>query len=497
MLLEKIKYNLQNNGDSICAKNEDEKYTYSKMYSNVRKIYKYLLDNNIQDKVVCYGKKSPKMVATFLACSFAGLTYVPIDINIPQNRVEYILENVKSNLIFNYSNNELNKKYKEITIDSENLNNILNEKEDIDLEIKLMKEDIYYILYTSGSTGNPKGVQVSYSNLECFIDWYTNDIGAEKINVLNQVSFSFDLSQADIYFSLYTGSTLNILNKSSILELDKIYNFMKDSNMNFMLTTPSFAEVLLSDKKFSEELIPSIKKIYFCGEILQLKTIQKLKTRFPNIIIKNTYGPTECTIAITSIEVQNIEEDNVPIGYVMPGVKVYIVDENLQKIDNENIGEILITGNCVAKGYVGISSKNFISYNGVNGYLTGDLGFIKDNKLYYVGRKDSQIKYKGYRIELNDITSNIYLLDYVKKAITIANKNNEGIVAGIISFVMTNNNCTEDIQKIKLDLKKVLPKYMIPKIKLVDEFILNQNGKVDIKKMEEKYCGRKNNANSI
>ena len=153
--------------------------------------------------------------------------------------------------------------------------------------------------------------------------------------------------------------------------------------------------------------------------------------RFDNIKIINCYGPTECTFAVTSYDIikriQNAED--IPVGVPKKDVRIYIVDEEKNSIRDGEIGEILIIGESVADGYLGnITNNSFIQYNGEKAYLTGDLGYIKNGILYYKARKDKQIKFKGYRIELTDIENNLQELDYIDRAIAIANKNKENKV---------------------------------------------------------------------
>ena len=223
-------------------------------------------------------------------------------------------------------------------------------------------------------------------------------------------------------------------------------------------------------------------KIIFCGEKLQNKTVEKLYSRFENLQIINSYGPTECTFAVTSVEVPRDYKNDIPAGRPKKDVEIYVVDENLKELKETEIGEILITGKSVAKGYIKKVERNpFISYKEEKAYLTGDLGYLKNGDLYYIQRKDKQIKYKGYRIELADIENNIQKLKYVEKAVVVAKKDIQGKVKNIIAFVKTS----EDIDKITIELKKTLPEYMIPIIRIVDSFPINSNGKCDEKKLLE------------
>lgn len=265
-----------------------------------------------------------------------------------------------------------------------------------------------------------------------------------------------------------------------MLDYDKVFKELRKSNVTLAVMTPSYADLLLLDKSFNQELMPELKKIIFCGEKLQNKTVEKIYKRFDKIKIINTYGPTECTFAVTSYEIpRNIKVD-ISVGKPKSDVAIYVVDKNLKEI--EGIGEILIAGKSVASGYLGnVENKSFIIFKGEQAYLTGDLGYIKNGLLYYVQRKDKQVKYKGYRIELSDIENNLKKLEYIEKVVVVAKKNIDRKVTNIIAFVKTE----KDADVIKEDLKKKLPEYMIPKIKIVNSFPINSNGKCDEKKLLE------------
>ena len=251
--------------------------------------------------------------------------------------------------------------------------------------------------------------------------------------------------------------------------------------------------MLLIDKKFGEEILPNLKTIIFCGETLLKTTIQKLYKRFTDIKIINCYGPTECTFAVTSIEItpEILEQENVPIGKPKTNVEIKILDENRRSLPDNQVGEILILGDSVAKGYLGeAKEQTFIDYNGKRAYLTGDLGYWSNGNLYYKCRKDKQIKYKGYRIELSDIEKNLYDLNYFEKVKVIEKISEENKVIKLIAFVKLKNNINKTEIEIKKELASRLPEYMRPSIKILEEFPINNNGKTDIAKLRGIVNGR-------
>ena len=482
MILDEFLSIFKNKRENVAYVIGSKSYTYADLYKYVCNIYSFLLKQNKEKKpVIVYGHKEVFMKATFLACSYAGMAYVPIDNSMPGKRVKEIIEQVEHELIIGDTENGISKKEIENIMKQENYNEIK--------KIYMRPEDIYYIIFTSGSTGKPKGVKVSYNNLNSCVNWLKDITNAKDEIILNQANFSFDLSVADFYLSLITGSTHYILENTSKLDFEVVFEQLQKSNITIAVMTPSFADLLLLDKSFCKEKIPLLKKIIFCGEKLQISTAKKLFTRFENLEIINCYGPTECTFAVTSIgfKKNDLDEKEISVGIPKNDVKIHIVDKDLKVLPDNRKGEILITGKSVAQGYLGNVRKNtFIKYNGEDGYLTGDLGFIKDGLLYCSGRKDKQIKYKGYRIELSDIKKNLEHLEYIEKAVVLPKKNEDGKVLNIIAFVKvkTSSNNTNEI---KQDLKQKLPDYMIPKIKIINEFPINNNGKCDEKKLLEEY----------
>ena len=419
------------------------------------------------------------MKATMLACSFAGITYIPIDESMPEERLRQIINQIDPGLIIGRN------------IDKQEIYKIMVQDNFKEIEkVNLKPEDIYYIIFTSGSTGVPKGVKVTYKNLDSCINWLKEIIGTKKGVIINQANFSFDLSVADFYLSLVCESEHFIINDISGLDFKEIFKQLNNSKADSMVLTPSFADLLLLDQAFCQSLMPNLHTILFCGERLTKSTIYKLYERFPNLRIINSYGPTECTFAVTSIKIEKnlLEDDIIPVGVAKKDVDIYVVDDKLKKLPEGKIGEIMITGESVADGYVRENlEKSFFMYNGKKAFLTGDLGFMRKNVLYYEARKDNQIKYKGYRIELEDIEKNLLDLAYVEGAVVVVKKNSDGKIIRLVAFVTLKAQERKTEMDIKEDLLEKIPEYMCPKIKVISNFPLNQNGKCDKKRLMEEY----------
>ncbi len=480
-MLNKIIDNLINYPEDECYEISRKKYKNRDLYKYVCNIYHYLLDNNKSRKsVIVCGHKDIYMIASFLACSCAGMTYVPIDVSIPEQRKESIIKQIDPEII-------IDKSIKKIMTND-------NYNENIDIYMK--DNDIYYIIFTSGSTGEPKGVQITYSNLKSCMKWVQSICPINKGVILNQANYSFDLSVADLYLPLLTRSKHYVIEREIQKDYNLLFKELKNSNSNLAVFTPSFLDMLLVDKSFDKKLLPNLSTILLCGERLTEKTVDKVLERFPDLNLINSYGPTECTFAVTSIRI--IDSTDISIGVPKDDVKIYIVDEASKELNDGEIGEILITGDSVGNGYLNNNSNNnpnnnFTMYKGQKGYHTGDLGYRKNGKYYCIGRKDTQIKFKGYRIELAEIEKVIDNLEYVDKSVIETIKNDEGRIKRIVAFIKLKNMEGISVKNIKNKLENVLPDYMIPTIRTIKEIPLTANGKIDSKKLLEEYNNERTN----
>lgn len=442
--------------------------------------------------VAVYGHKQSYMVAAFLACVKSGRGYCPIDCSVPESRVADILSCLDSPVVL--APGELEIKTDKRVISLEELKMIGKGEKDIPLS-PVEGEDTFYIIFTSGSTGKPKGVQITADCLNCYLDWSMTlgNAPEEKQGLvfLNQAPFSFDLSVMDLYTCLASGGTLWCLEKEIQGDYGRLFDSLYDSHAGIWVSTPSFADICLADPRFTQDWMPELKVFLFCGETLTNRTGKKLKERFPNAVIMNTYGPTESTVAVTEVEVTKELLDTcapLPVGKAKPGTWLEIWDSEGHKLPEGEEGEIIILGNTVSTGYYqrpDLTEKVFFTEEDgervVRGYRTGDSGYMKDGMLFYCGRIDLQIKLHGYRIELEDIENNLRKLPGVSHAVVIPNQKG-GKVKSLTAFVAAAEKERQDARQLREDLGKYLPVYMIPKkIIFMSQIPLTNNGKADRK----------------
>lgn len=527
----------------------EDAISYGTLWEYSERLAAWLLEHADEDRtpVAVYGHKHPWMLVCFLACVKSGRAYCPIDISVPDARVEATLAALPSKYVL--ATEELHADAGEkqvlglsvlerILLDAQDLSNnaeravsaaseekgdTVLKAEDERLPAAVSEEnwvhgnETYYIIFTSGSTGTPKGVQITADCLNYYLDWSTglgSSPEAKQGQVfLNQAPFSFDLSVMDLYTSLASGGTLYCLEKSVQGDYRALLQGLAASKAQVWVSTPSFADVCLSDKNFGQELLPELEVFLFCGETLTNKTARKLQERFPGAKVINTYGPTESTVAVTDVLVTQelaTQEEPLPVGSPKPGTRIEIWDEDGAALPEGEKGEIIILGDTVSTGYYGradLTEKSFfVSGDGTRGYHTGDKGYMKNGMLYYCGRIDLQIKLHGYRIELEDVESNISKLPQVEHAVVVPGMRG-GKVSSLTAYIVKrvteadgesdsgeeSTNTADETAKLRSDLKQFLPDYMIPKkIVFVDELPMTNNGKVDRKRLaQEGVSGRK------
>ncbi|WP_335938640.1 D-alanine--poly(phosphoribitol) ligase subunit DltA [Fusobacterium polymorphum] len=481
-LLEKLE--TYKNSGKIALKSGEDELSYKELWEYSDSLADYLLKNlNKKEPLVVYGHKNPFMIVCFLACVKSGHTYCPVDTSISPERLNDIVNTVKPEIILSCTNKNIDG-FNTLTI-----NDIIRLSKEIktnfDKNNYVKEQDIFYIIFTSGSTGTPKGVEISYQSLNNFIKWISTldtERNEQKL-YLNQAPFSFDLSVMDLYLSLYNEGKLILIEKEIQSDYSKLFDRLKNNLINTWVSTPSFVDICLASEEFNDKLLPSLDTFLFCGEILTKKTAEMLLHNFPKAKVYNTYGPTESTVAVTSVEItQDIinKYNSLPVGKPKKGTEILIDKE-----------EMVIVGDTVSNGYFSnpiLTDEKFSIINSQRAYRTGDKGFFLDELLFYSGRIDNQIKLNGYRIELEDIENNMMRVNGVSK-VAVLPKYEEGKVKYLIAYCMYTKEILgklKAIADIKEELKQYIPSYMIPKkIIFIEKIPTNNNGKIDRKKLME------------
>lgn len=455
--------------------------------------------------VAVFLEKGKEVVVSFLGVACCGSFYTPIDVDMPIPRVKKILEvlnpqiiittNVLKPLIADFGY------YGETIIYEEVIPKYDDQKVIQNIADKIIDTDLLYVLFTSGSTGIPKGVSICHRSVIDYIDWVSETFEiTEEDSFGNQAPFYFDNSILDIYTSLKTGATLYIIPPKLFFQPVSLLEFIKNNNISTIFWVPSALIVVAKLKALSKiDLSDTLKRVLFCGEVMPNKQLNIWRTYLPNAIYANLYGPTEITDACTYYIVNRCFSDDepLPIGIPMRNTDIMILNDQNELIhenDTESIGELCVRGTSLALGYYNNPQKTVEVFvqNPFNNaipekiYRTGDL--VKYNEfgeIMYLSRKDFQIKHKGHRIELGEIETAVSSIEGISMNCCLYDEEQQKIVL----FIDENY----DRKYVKEKIETLVPEYMIPgKIIYLKEMPINANGKIDRIQLRRDFIDRNN-----
>lgn len=353
-------------------------------------------------------------------------------------------------------------------------------------------DPLFYVLSTSGSTGQPKGVQIGCGNFGAFFGWYhpvMQAAGAEDEGHLNHARLSFDMGLLDFFTCFALGKPL--------IMLPHEYNALPRLNLNMMVSepdvslssgfsTPSFLEIMCNDPRFNAETLPHLRTLMVGGESVSPPLIDRLLARFPSLKILHAYGPTETTCLTHLHPVDGATARDVsllPLGRPRGTLRVAVEDAHHRSLPQGEIGEVVIYGDQVGQGYLPASHPNNVAFgsrHGVALYRTGDLGWLDaQGHLFIKGRRDSQVKWHGNRVDLQEIDAAACSFAHTVMATTLPVYQQQKL-ADVLLFVQLNPHLENGEYELRVHLSQLLPKYMVPtSIRFISEFPLNQNGKID------------------
>lgn len=433
--------------------------------------------------VIIMMERSPKMLAAMWAALNQNITYVLVDVQMPRERVDYILSDTGAKLVITESKFETYFRNQEIILADEELLELEDSCETIITE---RDNHLAYILYTSGSSGKPKGVKITRDNLISFINAVPKKIEFEQNSrITSFTSISFDIFFLESILSFKRGMTIILGNESEKANARSMCALIAEYNADLVQFTPSAMQMIIN----SEESLSSfsrVKSIMIGGERVPQALLNHLQKKL-SAKIYNMYGPTETTIWVTIGDLTKADE--VHIGDALEGTTVFVLDENLQEVPEGEKGEIYIAGEQVGEGYVNrddLTKERFFVPPNLNMrvYRTGDYGLKKQGKLYCLGRIDNQVKVNGHRIEIEEIENVMKLVSGVSQALVTVDESKD--FKEIIAFY-TSDSTISDSQIVD-ELKKKLPAYMIPaRFYQVDSFAYTLNEKIDRKVSIEKF----------
>lgn len=466
-----------------------KKITYRNLLRDVNKLSYNLKYQGIKEnEAVCIiSEKSLEAYKFILACLKIGSPYFFLDPDQPLDRLLEIIKIGNPKLIFTQKKIDIKKS---LLIDSFIKKEFLYKKNF--LEVSSFISHAYY-MFTSGSSGKPKGAIISQYNLKYLIEWAKNEYKFDEKTVHTALNpIFFDNSIFDFYATIGNAGTLVVLTNKEILNPETVIKVINSNMCNSWFSVPSLIKFYLSLKMFNKKNFKNLDRFIFGGEGFPITHLKKLYEIYGNTkIYSNVYGPTECTCICSSYNVSlgDLKSKNnfPPIGKLNYYFDGFLYDEISNK--KSNYGELVLLGPAVGKGYLdNIENKGF-KLNPIENrfkeiaYFTGDvMKYDKQNKLIFVSRKDNQIKHMGFRIEIEEIECRLRKIKFIEDVVITFISNPEN------SFLIATIKCNKDIKKkININYKKYLPKYMIPKhTRFVKSIPENKNGKLDRVKIKNK-----------
>ncbi len=492
--------------DKIAFANDKESLTFAQTYGVSCAIGSFLAEKGIYRKpVVVFMRKHPKEIAAFFGVIRGGCFYVPIDEEMPASRIQLILDTIHSPLII--CDAQTKKKAENFTFDGEvvDYEDIANHEidEDVLAEIhaKSIDTDPIYIVFTSGSTGVPKGVCACHRSVIDYIEQLSDVLEFDGDTVFgNQTPLYFDACLKELYPTLKFGATTYLVPKSLFMFPIKLVEFLNEKKVNTVCWVVSALTMISAFDTFKTVVPEHLRTVAFGSEVFPIKQFNLWRSVLPNAKFTNLYGPTEGTGMCCYYKVNRefAPDDVIPIGRPFKNTEILLLDEKNELAKDGEPGEICIRGTSVTLGYYNNPEKTAEAYvqNPLNKvypeiiYRTGDIGKRNaDGDLIFISRKDYQIKHMGHRIELGEIETDVNMLEGVRLSGCIYDKESDKIV-----LYYTGEPEEKDVIK---QLKGALPRYMIPnQITRLDNMPFTANGKIDrvsLKKMFEEEAKRGEN----
>lgn len=466
------------------------------------------------DRVAMLLPKAPRTIASVLGILKADCAYVPVDTNSPTERALKILDSAEPGLLL--VDRDGLSLWKELCSASDFIRNMpmvwLDDHSsspavgcvlDLDdvaripadpVDSQNTSADPAYILYTSGSTGAPKGVVITHANVMCFIDWAKEyfRLGPDD-RLSGHPPLHFDLSVFDIFGAFAAGAQLHLVSPELNVWANGLADFIRRSELTQWFSVPSLLTYVAKFNVVRFNDFPSLKRLLWCGEVLPTPVLRYWMERLPHVTFTNLYGPTEATIASSFFSIPALPrvDEPIPIGRACDGEQLFVLDDQFRPVAPGETGALYIGGKGLSSGYWKDPKKTAAAFlpnpfspdSSDRIYNTGDLAKTdQDGLVYFVGRLDSQIKNRGYRIELGEIEAALNELEDVKEAAVVALKGDH-FEESLICCVYSPSSTAPPMPMpaaVKKALRKKLPSHMLPSRWIVSEQLpKNINGKID------------------
>lgn len=475
--------------DKVAVKDEFGEVSFGDLLDAVQRIASYLcirVGANAKKPIAVYMEKRWECLACFLGIAYSGNTYSPMDVYSPDERIERIFTVLAPALVLSMADKPFGKQCAQTffhEIQQQDPDGLALEK----ARQAIIDTDPLYIMFTSGSTGLPKGVIINHRAIIDYAEWLHDTFLFDESTVFGeQAPFYFDNSTLDIYSTLKCASTMVIIPEQKFLFPGKLLEYLAEQKVNTIFWVPSALVGVANAQTLGKGTMPSLRNILFCGEVMPNKQLNVWRAAYPEALFANLYGPTEITDVCTYYIVDRDFRDDepLPIGRACRNAEILLLDENDQPVSAPGkTGELCVRGTCLSMGYYRDPERTAMAFvqNPCNTaydekiYRTGDLvRYNEYGELDYVCRKDFQIKHQGHRIELGEIEAVVSALDGIRQNCALYDERQKRILL----FCSTDGSTAEKM--IYRQLKERLPRYMLPaQIRLLDTMPINANGKID------------------
>lgn len=493
-VLEYLEHSAEKYPDKIGFSDEEESVTFYQMMENAKRIASSLKGAGRNRPVAIMMDRNVRCIEAMMAIAYAGCFYTVVDIHSPDDRISNVLERLDLQVVMTDKENAA----KAMRLSGSSMivyeDAVLNEIDESFIEnvrARMIDTDPLYVLFTSGSSGMPKGAVLSHRSVISYIEWVCSEFGfSENTSFGAQTPLYFSMSVTDLYSTMKCGGTYNIIPKSLFSFPVNLVGFLNERKVNTIYWVPSALSIICNWDTFEYVKPNNLEKIMFAGEPMPVKQLNYWRRHLPDCEYANLFGPTETTDICTFYRVEREFEDDgsLPIGRACDNCDVIVITGDGKEAVPGEEGELAVRGSFLADGYYNDPDKTAKAFvqNPLNSaypervYMTGDMVKINElGELIYIARKDFQVKRMGYRIELGEIESAAYAAKGVKSAVAVYDKEKDVLTVAYEG----SKSASDDIRKA---LKSKVPSYMMPdNIARVKNMPRNANGKIDRRALME------------